>query len=156
MKTAILILALLAAAPALAEGPRAQVAYPANYKAECGSCHVAFPPGLLDKADWGRIMQGLDKHFGTDASLDGKTAASISNWLQQHAGSRGGTGANPPRITTSAWFRREHREVPATRWKDARIKSPANCAACHRGAEQGRYGEGEISIPGLGRRYGDD
>jgi mono/diheme cytochrome c family protein len=156
MKTTILIITMLGATPALAEGHRAQVAYPAEYKVECGSCHVAFPPGLLNKADWDKTMQGLEKHFGADASLDDKTTASIANWLRQHAGMRGGSGANPPRITTSTWFKGEHREVAPHLWKDARIKSPANCAACHTGAEQGRFGEGEISIPGQGRRYEDD
>lgn len=156
MKRILVFLSLLVSLPVLAEGHRAQVAYPADYKAECGSCHVPFPPSLLNKADWGRTMQGLDKHFGTDASLDAKTASSIDAWLKQHAGSRADVGSTPPRITTSAWFKREHREVPAASWKDPRIKSPANCAACHRGAEQGRFGEREIAIPGLGRNFDDD
>lgn len=156
MKRTLVLLSLLVSLPVLAEGHRAQVAYPVDYKTECGSCHVPFPPSLLNKADWGRIMQGLDKHFGTDASLDAKTTSSIDSWLKQHAGTRGDVGTNPPRITAGAWFKHEHREVPAASWKDPRIKSPANCVACHKGAEQGRFGENEINIPGLGRRYDDD
>jgi hypothetical protein len=101
-------------------------------------------------------MQGLDKHFGTDASLDAKTTSSIDAWLKQNAALRAEAGGNPPRITTNAWFKRKHREVPAASWKDPRIKSPANCAACHRGAEQGRFGEREIDIPGIGRNFDDD
>lgn len=156
MKRTLILIPLLVALPALAKDPHAQVAYPAEYKAECGSCHVPFPPRLLDKAEWGRVMTDLDKHFGTDASLDARTTSRIGAWLQQHAGSRADGGAAQPRITASAWFKREHREVPAASWKDPRIKSPANCAACHKGAEQGRFGEREIDIPGIGRNFEDD
>jgi hypothetical protein len=156
MKRSLILISLLVSVPVLAEGHRAQAAFPADYKTECGSCHVPFPPGLLSQADWGRTMQGLDKHFGTDASLDAKTTSSIEAWLKQNAALRAEAAGNPPRITTNAWFKRKHREVPAASWKDPRIKSPANCAACHRGAEQGRFGEREIDIPGIGRNFDDD
>jgi hypothetical protein len=46
--------------------------------------------------------------------------------------------------------------VPASIWKDPRVKSPANCGACHRGAEQGRYGERELEVPGMGRHHEKD
>ena len=42
----------------------------AKWKAECGSCHVAYPAQLLPATSWQRLMKGLDKHFGTDASVD--------------------------------------------------------------------------------------
>lgn len=156
MKRATLILATLVSLPVLAKASWTQNPYPADYRTECGSCHVPFPPALLDKADWNKIMQGLDKHFGTDASLDDKATGSIGSWLQRQAGTRGRVGTSPPRITGTIWFKREHREVPSVIWKDPRIKTSANCAACHRGAEQGRFSERELSIPGLGRRHEDD
>ena len=46
---------------------------PAVYTQECGSCHLAFPPNLLPKASWQSVMHGLDKHYGSDASLDAAT-----------------------------------------------------------------------------------
>ena len=45
------------------------------YKEECGSCHMAYPPGLLPARSWTKVMSGLDNHFGDNAELD---AASIS------------------------------------------------------------------------------
>jgi hypothetical protein len=45
------------------------------FRAECGSCHLAYPPGLLPAASWQRIMIRLEGHFGDDASLDPATAA---------------------------------------------------------------------------------
>ncbi len=133
----------------------AQSAMPAVYKTECGSCHTPFPAALLSAPDWKQTLAGLDKHFGTDASLDAKPAAEIAAWLERNASRRHVSGAKEPRITTTNWFKREHDEVPARVWKDARVKSAANCAACHQGADQGRYGEREINIPGIGR-YDDD
>jgi len=62
------MLLALAALPAAAEGVRVPPS-PA-YKAECGSCHVAYPPQLLPGASWQQLMAQLERHFGSDASLD--------------------------------------------------------------------------------------
>ena len=32
------------------------------YKNECASCHMAYPPAMLSKPSWQRIMGSLDKH----------------------------------------------------------------------------------------------
>ena len=144
------LLALLAAASARADGDRAArvPALPA-YTQECGACHVAFPPGLLPAASWQRLMQNLPRHFGTDASLDAATTAPLAAWLAAHAGSGRRASVAPPedRITRSAWFVREHDEVPAETWKRASIKSPSNCSACHAQAGQGDFDEHRIRIP---------
>jgi hypothetical protein len=122
-----------------------------KYKQECSSCHVAFPAGLLPAASWQRVMGGLSKHFGTDASLDAASQREIAAWLEANAGSgrRGGEEAPQDRITKSAWFQRQHRdgEVPANVWKRASVGSPANCAACHPRADQNNYSEHEVKIP---------
>ena len=112
-----------------------------RWKAECGSCHIAYPPPLLPADGWKRLMAGLDKHFGTDASLDPATAAEIGAYLERYAGSARRTRAAPGslRITETAWFRHEHDEVP--------MKSAANCAACHTAAEQGDFRKRNIRIP---------
>ena len=122
---------------------------PAVYTQECGSCHLAFPPNLLPKASWQRVMHGLDKHYGSDASLDTATQKQIDTWLQNHGGQGKRAREEPPqdRITRSAWFERKHREVSAATFKRASIKSPANCAACHRDAAQGDFDEDRVRIP---------
>lgn len=51
---------------------------PKSYDTECASCHMAYPPGLLGQKNWQNIMSGLNKHFGTDASLDAKTQTEIT------------------------------------------------------------------------------
>jgi cytochrome c553 len=119
------------------------------YVQECGACHTAYPPALLPKESWQRLMGGLDKHYGTDASLDATAQKSIGDWVLAHAGSGKRARTAPPedRITRGDWFVREHREVPKAAWTRTAIKSASNCGACHRGANEGDYDEDRISIP---------
>jgi mono/diheme cytochrome c family protein len=145
---------LYAAGPALAGEARNGTRLPllAAYKQECSSCHIAYPPGMLPAASWQRLMNDLPRHFGTDASLDAATLSQISEWLQAHATINARSGRNaavPPedRITRSAWFVREHREIAAATWQRPSVKSPSNCAACHARADQGDFNEHDIRIP---------
>jgi hypothetical protein len=116
---------------------------------ECGACHVAFPPRLLPAESWRAVMSGLNKHFGSDASLDPATAREISTFLDKNAGSRRQETSGKPllRITETRWFQREHDEVSDRTWKNPKVKSAANCAACHIQAESGNYSEHNIRIP---------
>lgn len=52
-----------------------------------------------------------------------------------------------PRISTTAWFSREHDEIAASTWKRPAIGSAARCEACHTDAAQGRFSERAIRIP---------
>lgn len=145
-----------AAAPAWADSGRQMPArVPAAYTQECAACHLAYPPGLLPSAFWQRIMGGLDKHYGTDASLDAATVKELSAWLQANAGTYKRVTEAPPqdRITRSAWFERKHRQIEPATWKLPSVKSAANCAACHGDAQQGRFSERQLRMPeGLGAR----
>ncbi|MFZ2652057.1 MAG: cytochrome C [Burkholderiaceae bacterium] len=141
------------AGQARADGPSiAAVSLPPLYRTECAACHMAYAPGLLPAASWQYLLDNLPQHFGTDASLDTAIAAELSKWLQDNAAGfrrvrRESAAPAEGRITRSAWFVREHREVSAEVWRRASVASPANCAACHQAAAQGRFGENEIRIP---------
>ena len=122
------------------------------YQAECTSCHIAYPPQLLPARSWRALMAGLDKHFGTDASLDPQSAAAITAFLEQNAGrkraSKYSSSAEPVlRITETRWFVHEHDEVPARAWKGPKVKGAANCTACHADADQGNFNEHGIRLP---------
>jgi hypothetical protein len=129
------------------EGHPYAASHPA-WKAECGGCHVAYPPQMLPTRSWRALMSNLDNHFGTDASLDPQTAADISAFLERNAG-RERTPATQPvlRITETSWFVAEHDEVPARVWKNTNVGSHSNCGACHANANQGSYGEGSLRLP---------
>lgn len=144
-------LALSFAAPAHADkGPGLPAAVPKVYTQECGSCHIAYPPGLLPARSWQRVMTGLDKHFGSDASLDdAATVQQLSQWLQASAANTRKLRTEPPqdRITRADWFVRKHRRVDAAVWAHASVKSAANCAACHPDAERGDFDEHALRTP---------
>ena len=129
--------------------PGAPVAANVAWKAECGSCHLAYSPELLPESTWRKIMAGLDKHFGTDASLDAATAAQIGAFLERNAGRdrRRTNDTGSLRITETRWFQHKHDEVSASAWNSPRIKSAANCSACHGGAERGNFDEHAVRIP---------
>jgi hypothetical protein len=157
MKRFLISLATLTCLPAWGDNIGLPTNTPGAYKTECGSCHAPYPPALLSAADWRKTMANLGQHFGTDASLDAKTQSGLQSFLEANAGRRAATGKGAEaRFTTGAWFVREHREVPAQVWKDPKVQSAANCGACHKGADQGRYGERELAMPGAGRRHGHD
>ena len=117
---------------------------------ECGSCHMAFQPQMLPRKSWEAVMDGLADHFGEDASLDAETAKSIREYLTKNAADASWTGGRfmrglsktsaPLRITeTPHWIHEHNDEVPASAWNDPKVKSKANCVACHKLAEKGFY-----------------
>lgn len=121
------------------------------YRQECGSCHVAYPPALLSAPSWRAVMAGLDRHFGTDASLDAAARAEILGFLESNAGRRDTSAGGKPllRISETPWFLKEHRkEVPAEVLRRPDVKTFANCGACHADAEKGDYAERGIRVPG--------
>jgi hypothetical protein len=121
----------------------------ARWQQECGSCHLAFAPAFLPAQSWRTMMQGLDKHFGTDATLGAPETAEISAFLVKNASNRWSGAATPLRITETRGFMKEHdaKEVPAAVWKRESIKSAANCAACHPHADKGTFNEKSIKVP---------
>lgn len=136
----------------------------AVYKDECASCHMAYPSQLLPARSWVKILDSLDKHFGDNASLDPETIKTLKTYLQANSADSADSrrarritrslaaDETPLRITELPYFRREHREIPA-RYITAnpKVKSLSNCVACHAGAEQGRFNEHDVKIPGYGR-----
>jgi len=152
-KQIIIVIALLlgAALPARADERLPPVASEPVRK-ECGACHMAFQPQFLPQRSWRRMMDTLSDHFGEDASLPDAARLEITDYLLANAGdvsaSREGRrfaasiarGDTPMRITEVPRWVREHRgEVRQSAWADARVRSKANCTACHRGAASGWY-----------------
>ena len=117
---------------------------------ECGACHMAFQPGMLPKRSWEKIMNGLLDHFGEDASLEAATKDHIASYLKDRAADSGmwsgkfmrGIKKNmtPLRITeTPHWIREHRKEVRSSAWTSPKVKSKANCLACHSQANRGFY-----------------
>ncbi|MDR2195074.1 MAG: diheme cytochrome c [Gallionellaceae bacterium] len=109
----------------------------ALYPEECGGCHVAYPPKLLTGDNWQQIMNGLDRHFGSDASIDAQSKQEITAFLLRHASSDPRHRATSLRIHDTPWFIKKHHRLKPRAYTNASVKSPANCTACHAQAEQG-------------------
>lgn len=146
------------------EGGRPTVAAPGNpqYVAECGSCHMAYPPGLLPARSWQKLMSGLADHFGENAELAPDVARSLNDYLANNAADNATALRSeritrtlqpdqaPLRITELPFFAREHREVPPrVSTGNPKVKSMSNCDACHTRAAAGSFTEREIRIPGF-------
>jgi cytochrome c553 len=148
-----------AASSALADGGENLAPSAANpkWKSECGACHVAYPPALLPERSWRKLMSGLERHFGDDASLDPASVKEITDFLARNSAEHSSRSAKilrgiapadaPLRITETPWFQRKHDEIRADVWKRPKVGSAANCAACHTGAEKGDYDEDRVRIP---------
>lgn len=134
------------------------------YMEECGSCHMAYPPGLLTSASWSKLMTGLDNHFGENAELDAATSKTIETFLTYNSADQSNSrrsrefrasvqASSPPlRITQTAYFKRKHHELPARMVTgNPEVKSFSQCNRCHGGAERGVFNEDDIRIPGYGR-----
>lgn len=138
--------------PLAAHADKAKQPPPANpvWQEECGSCHISYPPRFLPAESWQSMMGSLDRHFGTDASIDAKTAATIETYLVQNTKrSKSGQKATGTslRITETKWFHNEHDEIAAAKWKSPAIGSAANCDACHTEADKGSFRERDIKMP---------
>jgi hypothetical protein len=143
------------------EGRGSQMAAVTNakWKAECGSCHMLYHPGLLPERSWNKVMAGLDKHFGENASLDAATQAEITKFLALNSADKQdnrrsnrinqsiSANATPMRISETRYFTAKHDEVSSATFKRKSIGSPSNCVACHKNAEKGDFSESQIKIP---------
>ncbi|MDO9226664.1 MAG: cytochrome C [Pseudomonadota bacterium] len=128
---------------------------------ECGRCHAAYAPGLLPARSWRKMMDALDDHFGEDASVLEPVSLALLKDLEDMAADgafadmrmRRIAGAvpvdeAPQRVTETAYFKAMHASVPKHYWKNPVVGSPGNCGACHPGANEGRFSELELGMPG--------
>lgn len=134
------------------------------YQEECGSCHMAYPPGLLPARSWDKMMHELDDHFGDNAELDEATHRSITEFLLVNSADKSeyrrskkfsrSINANqvPTRITETPYFKHEHDEIPSRMVKgNPKVNSFSQCDTCHSKAQQGSFNEHDVRIPDYGR-----
>lgn len=133
------------------------VAMHAGYEAECGACHMAYPPSMLPAASWQVLFDGLPDHFGEDASLDADMTAELQDWAVGHSAEtmdtrianlvRNPDPSSPYAITAMAFWKRIHGELPDAVFASKAVGSRGNCAACHADARTGIFFPANISIP---------
>lgn len=127
------------------------------YAAECSACHVAYHPSLLPRASWNALLDGLDSHFGEDASLAPATVAHLRSWVLANAAEAYDTKpanllrrvdpAAPFTITATPFWRHVHAGIPDSVFRARAVGAKGNCEACHADARSGRFYPGNIEIP---------
>lgn len=129
-----------------------------EWTSECGSCHMAYPPGMLPARSWDALLADLPHHFGDDATVAEPTraalaayatanAADVSNYRLSRVLARATEGTTPLRVSTIPDILSQHDEIPKSWFAEPDIRSRANCVACHPNAKTGSFREGEIRIP---------
>jgi len=106
---------------------------------ECGDCHMAFPPQTLPKALWKKIMGDLSNHFGEDASLKPALVTEILAYHVENASDVSNVRAAQKwrsnrtftRIIDAPRFIDKHRGCSDAVWNHKKVRSKANCLACH-------------------------
>ena len=126
------------------------------YAEECGECHHAYHPGLRSGEAWNTLMLNLPDHYGEDASLDEDLTESIKAYLIENAAKTFDTEASRRiglvettslRMTDTRYWKRRHKDIAQTVFRQSNIGSKINCNACHKDAASGRFDDTRIHIP---------
>lgn len=131
----------------------------AQWRDECGSCHMPFYPSLLPSRSWTRLLTEQDRHFGTDLGLDEPTRAALLAFLNANAAERHLTEAGlkidnslspdvaPLRIIETPYWLKKHRDIKDADWLSPKVKSKTNCDACHLDALEGTFEDAAMRLP---------
>jgi hypothetical protein len=147
---ALLVGGVFATPPAMADGNYFPPIKDPMVTKECAACHMAFPAGLLPARSWKAMMANLSDHFGDNAALDAEITRKIEDYLVANAAGTGrdrgrplrGLGPNdtPQRISELPWFIREHgKDIGQKARQNPKVKTVANCVACHADAAKGYF-----------------
>lgn len=133
-----------------------------TYAEECGSCHFAYPAGLLPEASWNKLLapEALADHFGENAELDDDALKTVQAYAVANSADKSyykrsrkialateGVDA-PLRITETRYIKRKHHEIGDRVFKDnPDVQSRSNCTACHTQADKGRFDSDTVDIP---------
>jgi cytochrome b len=129
---------------------------------DCGDCHKIYPPYLLPKRSWRRIMRTLDNHFGeeiTDANISKKAKDIILKYLEKNAAEHSSRKVSfkvlnslppdhaPKSLTKVKYWRDVHKDIDPAIYKLPKVKNRSNCFACHIGLENGILLNEKIELP---------
>lgn len=148
--------------------PFQHVGLPQNeaWESECKDCHLAYHPTLLPARSWDRLFATQADHFGEDLSLDEKTIAELKSYAIANGSETRLSaaavkidrsippGAAPLRISETPYWVHKHRSIEPSYWKHEKVKSKANCGACHEDADRGTFGHTAMHLPKLPRKSG--
>jgi cytochrome b len=125
---------------------------PKEYVKECASCHSLYPSAYLNAESWTKVFDGLDKHFGTDASLDEGLTQTLKEYVVANAGpdnnskfSRKSSAEDGIEISKTKAWKKKHEDIPKEVFLQKKTR-PSNCVACHKDANSGIIRAANISV----------
>ncbi|MFA5232924.1 MAG: cytochrome b/b6 domain-containing protein [Sulfurimonas sp.] len=132
----------------------------AFFEKECISCHTLYPPYLLPRESWAKMMDNLQDHFGDDASLDEADKNSIKEYLMKNSAesstkeaaykiSKSIKNRDTIAITKTPYWEKRHKNIDKSVFENKKIAAKSNCKACHKNIEQGLLNDKDIKIPEL-------
>ena len=117
------------------------------YVEECASCHTLYPPFLLPKNSWKKMMNDLENHFGDDASLDSKTKEEIERFLVKNSSESSTKEAafyisksikdDIMSVTKTPFLKKKHKDIDKKVFESKKVRTKSNCKACHTDFENG-------------------
>ncbi len=144
----------------LQANPKPAGAIPAAWQRECSGCHFAYPPALLPRRSWERMLAEQASHFGEDLSLNGASlrqlaadAAGVPKpmpWAAWKLSNSAPAGESPQRITELRFWRGAHRDLPESSFRAPISNGRLDCEACHRDASSGIFHPRMIQKPARG------
>ena len=131
------------------------------YATDCGDCHKAYPPFILPRRSWERIMDNLEDHFGekiTDQNISVSAQNSIREYLYAHSAEHSSReiavkvlasvgDRNPTSLSKVPYWREVHARIDPSIFARKSVKDRSNCAACHKDFEYGVIDDINIAIP---------
>ena len=123
---------------------------------ECASCHIIYPPHLLPKNAWNKIMDNLEEHFGDDASIDKDSNKIIREYLLKNSAQNSkkqvsinvlNTYIEEIAISENKYWKDVHKNLEKSLFKSKKVKTKSNCKACHTNFENGIIENRDIDIP---------
>lgn len=133
------------------------------YEKECGSCHFAYPAGLLPSSSWNKMMSNLDNHFGDDATVDEETFQTLVSYLNENSAEKSMNykrsrkivenlnGSIPDSISKMPYMKRKHEDIKEHLITQKKVKGMFNCTACHQNAKKGIFSDDDVKIPNYGK-----
>jgi len=131
------------------------------YATACSKCHKPYPPFMLPRESWVKVMDGLENHFGeeiTDKNISRSDKGSIKKYLVSNSAEVSSHklafktleslgDMRPLSITKSSYWREAHSRIPVTIFKDPVVKDRSNCFVCHKHFEYGLFDNRFIQLP---------
>ena len=131
------------------------------WQTECSDCHLAFHPSLLPARSWQVLFDQQNDHFGDDLALDQDTVDELLAFAKQNSSDQGATepahkitrsvpaDQAPIRITDVRYWKKKHDDIDEKFWRSTKVKSKANCAACHLDAKEGWFEDSNMRLPDI-------